>query len=93
MLYFLCSYMVEKNRKLQNQFDTEASSSSSSEKSVFRGVSIFVDGITVPSSQVYFFSMSDYLLPGGIWLQRIDVILKYSFESIAYTESFTINVD
>ncbi|KAL6213330.1 hypothetical protein ACLB2K_012777 [Fragaria x ananassa] len=45
------SYMVEKNRKLQNQFDTEASSSLSSPKSVFRGVSIFVDGFTVPSSQ------------------------------------------
>lgn len=49
----LCSYMVEKNRKLQNQFDTEASISSSSEKNIFRGVSIFVDGFTVPSSQVY----------------------------------------
>lgn len=54
----LCSYMVEKNRKLQNQFDTEASGSSSSEKSIFRGVSIFVDGFTVPSSQVYLLSQN-----------------------------------
>ncbi|XP_021285553.1 DNA repair protein REV1 isoform X2 [Herrania umbratica] len=48
------SYMVEKNRKLQNQFDAEASNSSlsdSSTKPIFHGVSIFVDGFTVPSSQ------------------------------------------
>ncbi|XP_017971803.1 PREDICTED: DNA repair protein REV1 isoform X4 [Theobroma cacao] len=48
------SYMVEKNRKLQNQFDAEASNSSLSDtstKPIFRGVSIFVDGFTVPSSQ------------------------------------------
>lgn len=48
--------MVEKNRKLHNQFDAEASTSSQSgsgsEKSIFHGVSIFVDGFTVPSSQV-----------------------------------------
>lgn len=54
MLY--CSYMVEKNRKLQNQFDAGASSSShsasSSGKPIFHGVSIFVDGFTIPSSQV-----------------------------------------
>lgn len=51
--------MVEKNRKLQNQFDAEASGSShgaptSSERPIFYGVSIFVDGFTVPSSQVIF---------------------------------------
>ncbi|XVF45045.1 hypothetical protein PTKIN_Ptkin02bG0173800 [Pterospermum kingtungense] len=50
------SYMVEKNRKLQNQFDAEASNSNSSRnesftKPIFHGVSIFVDGFTVPSSQ------------------------------------------
>ncbi|XP_034227353.1 DNA repair protein REV1 isoform X2 [Prunus dulcis] len=49
------SYMVEKNRKLHNQFDSEASSSShnglNTGKNIFRGVSIFVDGYTVPSSQ------------------------------------------
>lgn len=54
MLY--CSYMVEKNRKLQNQFDAGASSSShsalSSGKPIFHGVSVFVDGFTIPSSQV-----------------------------------------
>lgn len=48
--------MVEKNRKLHNQFDSEASSSShnglNTGKNIFRGVSIFVDGYTVPSSQV-----------------------------------------
>lgn len=47
--------MVEKNRKLQNQFDAGASSSShsasSSGKPIFHGVSIFVDGFTIPSSQ------------------------------------------
>lgn len=51
-----CSYMVEKNRKLQNQFDAEASTSShsgsGSGKPIFDGVAIFVDGFTVPSSQV-----------------------------------------
>ncbi|KAJ4965801.1 hypothetical protein NE237_017650 [Protea cynaroides] len=49
------SYMVVKNRKLQDQFDAEASSSSLGDsnygKPLFHGVSIFVDGFTVPSSQ------------------------------------------
>lgn len=49
--------MVLKNRKLQNQFDAEASNSSasrsdSSTKPIFHGVSIFVDGFTLPSNQV-----------------------------------------
>ncbi|XWS62960.1 hypothetical protein CRYUN_Cryun06bG0055600 [Craigia yunnanensis] len=51
------SYMAVKNRKLQNQFDAEASNSShgdSSTKPIFDGVSIFVDGFTVPSRQNYF---------------------------------------
>lgn len=52
----MCSYMVEKNRKLQEQFRAEASTSSHSDssslKAIFHGVSIFVDGFTVPSSQV-----------------------------------------
>uniref|UniRef100_A0A7N2MVT7 Uncharacterized protein n=1 Tax=Quercus lobata TaxID=97700 RepID=A0A7N2MVT7_QUELO len=47
--------MVEKNRKLQNQFEAEASTTShggsGSVKPIFDGVSIFVDGFTVPSSQ------------------------------------------
>ncbi|XP_038706963.1 DNA repair protein REV1 isoform X2 [Tripterygium wilfordii] len=59
------SYMVEKNRKLQNQFDAEASTSSrsgsSSEKPIFHGVSIFVDGFTVPSSQ----ELRGYMLKHG----------------------------
>ncbi|XAR52879.1 hypothetical protein NMG60_11021198 [Bertholletia excelsa] len=49
------SYMVVKNRKLQDQFDAEASNSKTSIISgnpIFQGVSIFVDGFTVPSSQV-----------------------------------------
>ncbi|CAH9091138.1 unnamed protein product [Cuscuta epithymum] len=52
------SYMSVKNRKLHEQFDAEASSSSysgtsSSKESrpIFHGVSIFVDGYTVPSNQ------------------------------------------
>ncbi|KAL0737153.1 hypothetical protein Bca4012_013363 [Brassica carinata] len=46
------SYMEVKNRKLQNQFENEASSGvSSSEKLIFQGVSIFVDGFTIPSHQ------------------------------------------
>ncbi|KAL6502479.1 hypothetical protein OROHE_024484 [Orobanche hederae] len=49
------SYMAVKNQKLHEQFDAAASSSSNSAstsgKSIFSGVSIFVDGYTVPSSQ------------------------------------------
>ncbi|KAL5561320.1 hypothetical protein UlMin_031067 [Ulmus minor] len=52
------SYMVEKNRKLQNQFNGEASSS---EHTIFRGVSIFVDGFTVPSSK----ELKGYMLKYG----------------------------
>ncbi|KAK7308786.1 hypothetical protein RJT34_05017 [Clitoria ternatea] len=59
------SYMSEKNRKLHNQFDAEASTSSlsgsSSGKPVFSGVSIFVDGFTVPSSQ----ELRSYMLKYG----------------------------
>lgn len=48
--------MEVKNRKLQNQYETEAAASSSgasgSEKHIFQGVSIFVDGFTIPSHQV-----------------------------------------
>ncbi|XP_013593369.1 PREDICTED: DNA repair protein REV1 isoform X2 [Brassica oleracea var. oleracea] len=44
--------MEVKNRKLQKQFETEASSGvSGSEKLIFQGVSIFVDGFTIPSHQ------------------------------------------
>lgn len=50
--------MVEKNRKLQHQFEAEASTShhsgSSSGKLIFQGVSIFIDGFTIPSNQVNF---------------------------------------
>ncbi|KAL2537329.1 DNA repair protein REV1 [Forsythia ovata] len=59
------SYMVLKNKKLHEQFDAEASSSSqsgsSSGKSLFHGVSIFVDGYTVPSSQ----ELRGYMLKYG----------------------------
>ncbi|KAF2294603.1 hypothetical protein GH714_013322 [Hevea brasiliensis] len=57
--------MVEKNRKLQNQFNEEASNSShggsSSEKPIFDGVSIFVDGFTIPSRQ----ELRGYMLKYG----------------------------
>lgn len=51
--------MVVKNQKLHEQFAAAASSSSHSGSScgnapIFSGVSIFVDGYTIPSSQVYF---------------------------------------
>lgn len=63
------SYMVEKNRKLYNQFDVEASSSSHSalscEKPIFRGISIFVDGFTSPSSQACYISNFSF---SSIWL-------------------------
>ncbi|KAA8536246.1 hypothetical protein F0562_028724 [Nyssa sinensis] len=59
------SYMVVKNRKLQEQFNAEASSSSNScsnsGKPLFHGVSIFVDGFTVPSSQ----ELRGYMLKFG----------------------------
>ncbi|WOK95098.1 DNA repair protein REV1-like [Canna indica] len=51
------SYMEIKNRKLREQFDAGASASSLDSsgigggKGIFCGVSIFVDGFTVPSSQ------------------------------------------
>lgn len=51
------SYMAVKNQKLHDQFDAAASRTSnsvSSSENIFNGVSIFVDGYTVPSSQVYF---------------------------------------
>ncbi|XP_024021251.1 DNA repair protein REV1 isoform X2 [Morus notabilis] len=59
------SYMAEKNKKLHNQFNAQASNSSSggsnSEFAIFRGVSIFVDGFTVPSSQ----ELRGYMLKYG----------------------------
>ncbi|KAI3753074.1 hypothetical protein L2E82_25119 [Cichorium intybus] len=59
------SYMAVKNRKLHEQFDAEASSSShggsGSKKPVFYGVSIFVDGYTVPSTQ----ELRGYMLKHG----------------------------
>ncbi|KAM1031009.1 hypothetical protein ACFX2C_034854 [Malus domestica] len=57
--------MVENNRKLHNQFDTKASASSHSGsntgKDTFRGVSVFVDGYTVPSNQ----ELQGYMLNCG----------------------------
>lgn len=48
--------MAVKNQKLHEQFDAAASTSVqgelSSGKPIFHGVSIFVDGFTIPSSQV-----------------------------------------
>ncbi|KAL7082614.1 hypothetical protein ACP275_14G110800 [Erythranthe tilingii] len=59
------SYMAVKNQKLHEQFDAAASSSShsasTSGKSIFRGVSIFVDGYTVPSNQ----ELRGYMLKYG----------------------------
>ncbi|KAJ9561161.1 hypothetical protein OSB04_006321 [Centaurea solstitialis] len=59
------SYMAVKNKKLHEQFDAQASSSShggsGSKKPVFYGVSIFVDGYTVPSSQ----ELRGYMLKHG----------------------------
>ncbi|XP_020536171.2 DNA repair protein REV1 isoform X2 [Jatropha curcas] len=59
------SYMAEKNRKLQNQFNAEASNSAHSDsisgKLIFDGVSIFVDGFTIPSSQ----ELRGYMLKYG----------------------------
>ncbi|XP_045813210.1 DNA repair protein REV1 isoform X3 [Trifolium pratense] len=53
------SYMTEKNRKLHNQFNAEASTSHNNP--IFAGVSIFVDGFTVPSSQ----ELRSYMLKYG----------------------------
>ncbi|XP_041994081.1 DNA repair protein REV1-like isoform X1 [Salvia splendens] len=58
------SYMAVKNQKLQEQFAAAASSSScsgSSSGNIFSGVSIFVDGYTVPSSQ----ELRGYMLKYG----------------------------
>ncbi|XP_058070060.1 DNA repair protein REV1 isoform X4 [Magnolia sinica] len=59
------SYMEEKNRKLRDQFDADASSSSLGDlnggKGLFHGVSIFIDGFTVPSSQ----ELRGYMLKHG----------------------------
>ncbi|XP_076915898.1 DNA repair protein REV1-like [Bidens hawaiensis] len=59
------SYMEVKNRKLHEQFDAEASTSSHSgsgaKKPVFHGVAIFVDGYNVPSSQ----ELRGYMLKHG----------------------------
>ncbi|XP_076935359.1 DNA repair protein REV1-like [Bidens hawaiensis] len=59
------SYMEVKNRKLHEQFDAEASTSSHSgsgaKKPIFHGVAIFVDGYTVPSSQ----ELRGYMLKHG----------------------------
>lgn len=47
------TYMVAKNSKLAAQFDADASTSGAAAAAgLFAGVSIFVDGFTVPSSQV-----------------------------------------
>lgn len=58
--------MVEKNKKLREQFDSAASSSSlqdsgDGKKDIFQGVSIFVDGFAVPSSQ----ELKAYMLKHG----------------------------
>eukprot|EP00268_Persea_americana_P055510 TRINITY_DN6459_c0_g3_i1.p1 TRINITY_DN6459_c0_g3~~TRINITY_DN6459_c0_g3_i1.p1 ORF type:complete len:375 (+),score=68.05 TRINITY_DN6459_c0_g3_i1:165-1289(+) len=59
------SYMEEKNRKLRNQFDADASKSSlghsSGRADLFRGIAIFVDGFTIPSSQ----ELRGYMLKQG----------------------------
>ncbi|KAL6010237.1 hypothetical protein ACLOJK_000668 [Asimina triloba] len=59
------SYMEAKNRKLHHQFDADASTSSLGGSNVgnglFHGISIFVDGFTVPSSQ----ELREYMLKNG----------------------------
>ncbi|XP_062234274.1 DNA repair protein REV1 isoform X2 [Phragmites australis] len=45
------SYMAAKNSKLAAQFDADLSTSGAATGGLFAGVSIFVDGFTVPSSQ------------------------------------------
>ncbi|XP_057502579.1 DNA repair protein REV1 isoform X2 [Actinidia eriantha] len=59
------SYMSVKNQKLHEQFDAEVSTSSnngsSSGKPIFQGISIFVDGFTIPSSQ----ELKGYMLKHG----------------------------
>lgn len=71
MLCDFCSYMEVKNRKLQNQFETEASSGvSGSEKLIFQGVSIFVDGFTIPSHQVYLYRFGLNYSGSSIYLYR-----------------------
>ncbi|KAL5707124.1 hypothetical protein ACHQM5_025211 [Ranunculus cassubicifolius] len=61
------SYMAVKNQKLHDQFDADASNSSlnnscnSGNKPLFSGISIFVDGFTVPSSQ----ELRGYMLKYG----------------------------
>ncbi|XP_051132548.1 DNA repair protein REV1 isoform X2 [Andrographis paniculata] len=59
------SYMAVKNQKLHQQFNAAASSSSNSGPScanpIFTGVSIFVDGYTVPSNQ----ELRSYMLKYG----------------------------
>lgn len=56
------SYITEKNRKLHNQFEAQASTSSLTlSASLFSGVSIFVDGFTIPSNQ----ELRSYMLKYG----------------------------
>ncbi|KAF8687427.1 hypothetical protein HU200_043119 [Digitaria exilis] len=45
------TYMAAKNSKLAAQFDADAATSGAGALGLFAGVSIFVDGFTVPSSQ------------------------------------------
>ncbi|AQK66538.1 DNA repair protein REV1 [Zea mays] len=45
------TYMAAKNSKLAAQFDADANTSGTDAGGLFDGVSIFVDGFTVPSSQ------------------------------------------
>ncbi|GFY95013.1 DNA-directed DNA polymerase [Actinidia rufa] len=57
--------MSVKNQKLHEQFDAEVSTSSnngsSSGKPIFQGISIFVDGFTIPSNQ----ELKGYMLKHG----------------------------
>ncbi|KAF3794298.1 DNA repair protein [Nymphaea thermarum] len=59
------SYMDEKNRKLRLQFDVDTLSTSPGDspakKGLFHGISIFVDGFTIPSSQ----ELRNYMLKHG----------------------------
>jgi DNA repair protein REV1 len=72
------SYMTEKNRKLHNQFNAEASTSSfsgsTSQNPIFAGVSIFVDGFTVPSSQVISYFTCFFFFNHSIYFNNLTLI-------------------
>lgn len=77
--------MEEKNRKLRNQFDADASKSSLGDSSgrtdLFRGIAIFVDGFTIPSSQVRSLMFRSHLV-------RQKVVMESGFPGICFQIAF-----